>query len=288
MKKIEDYSFAVDAIRNELSNYIQKYGLKSLVLGVSGGIDSALVAALAKPVCDELGVPLIGMSITIETNKPVEIARAEAVGKSFCTYFKEIDLTEEYLYIKSKLLDDDSDIYIGDESEMSKKIRLGNTKARLRMARLYDLAHKNKGLVLSTDNYTEYLLGFWTLHGDVGDYGMIQNLWKSEVYDMSRYIVEEELVDPKDKKALMDCVNALPTDGLGITNSDLDQIGAKSYDEVDLMLIEYLETGEIKNPKVIDRHLKSMFKRNNPTNLPRDIYFDKHGSVEKFTDFKKK
>jgi len=65
-------------------------------------------------------------------------------------------------------------------------------KARIRMILLYDLAGGNDGMVLSTDNYTEYLLGFWTLHGDVGDFGMIQSLWKTEVYDMVEWIRDNE------------------------------------------------------------------------------------------------
>lgn len=57
-------------------------------------------------------------------------------------------------------------------------------QARCRMMYLYDIASRHKGLVMSTDNQTEYQLGFWTIHGDVGDFDPIQDLWKTEVYEL--------------------------------------------------------------------------------------------------------
>lgn len=145
------------------------------------------------------------------------------------------------------------------------------------MIYLYDTAKKTKGMVLSTDNYTEYLLGFWTLHGDVGDFGMIQNLWKSEVYDIAKYIVKNELQSGAEKKALQECIDGVPTDGLGITSSDLEQLGAESYEQVDGILQSYLNykanpepvDDEVLNHPVIKRHLASGFKRNNPFNISR-------------------
>lgn len=270
---ITDYKAAVANIRNELKKYIQNAGLKSLVVGVSGGIDSTLSAALAKPVCDELNIPFITRSITILTNKPDEIARAKAVGLAFSHDFKETDLSEGFNKMVSMVIED---YKTADTNSFDYKIRIGNLKARTRMIYLYDLAGKNKGMVLSTDNYTELLLGFWTLHGDVGDYGMIQNLWKTEVYAMSKYLVTT-FNDDKQKEALQLCIDATPTDGLGITNSDLDQIGAGSYEEVDEILIKMLknpENPELKNNKVVQRKIKSEFKRENPYNIPRNLITD--------------
>lgn len=264
---IKDYQTAVANIRKQLKEYIQHSGLKSLVVGISGGIDSALTVVLASEVCKELGIPLIGRSITIETNKPDEIQRAAAIGNNFTTDFKEVDLTEAFKTLANFVTEHSAD---DDKDSTDYKIRRGNIKARTRMIYLYDLASKYKGMVLSTDNYTELLLGFWTLHGDVGDYGMIQNLWKTEVYEMSRVLAEKMEAAPK--KALLDCVTAVATDGLGITNSDLDQIGAGSYEEVDQILLKLFTPealGEFEKHPVIQRKLKSEFKRNNPYNIPR-------------------
>ena len=294
MNFIIDYSTSLSKIRTELKNYLVENNLKSLIIGISGGIDSALVVAIAKPICDELGVNLIGRSITIKSNKPDEIERARKIGNNFCHDFKEIDLTHKYEELS---LLDDYDIapevengmeYIEHKVSTECKIRMGNIKARLRMIYLYNLASKNHGLVLSTDNYTEYLLGFWTLHGDVGDYSMIQYLWKTEVYEMSEYIINNELKTAEEKEALKLCVDATATDGLGITNSDLDQIlpswegsSRDGYKKVDEILIDHMDylrwygtPGEKefpdRNNPVIIRNKKSEFKRNNPTMLSRE------------------
>ncbi len=270
---ITDYKTAVTNIKNELRTYLTENNLKSLILGVSGGIDSALCAALARPVCDETGAKLYCRSITISTNKPEEIKRAGDIGKYFGHDFREVNLSLIFNKIIPGIAEDYKEI---DKSEHSYKIRQGNIKARMRMIYLYDLAAKHGGMVLSTDNYTELLLGFWTLHGDVGDYGMIQNLWKTEVYATAKYLVEN-IKDKKQADALNACINAVPTDGLGITNSDLDQIGASSYAEVDEILINYLKNPYNKsllNHKVVKRKLASEFKRNNPFNIPRNKITD--------------
>jgi len=179
----------------------------------------------------------------------------------------------------------DDDIIPASDTKFH-KIKLGNIKARTRMIYLYNLAYKNKGLVLSTDNYTEYLVGFWTLHGDVGDYGMIQELWKTEVYNMAEWICAMELVGD-DRAALHNCITCTATDGLGITSSDLDQLlpgfvgtSRDGYKEVDRILDLWVNTPPsfvktasdilYKNHPVIQRHLNSEFKRNNPLNLKRE------------------
>ncbi len=270
---IQNYKKSIQNIHNELKQYLINANLKALIIGVSGGIDSGLTAALARPVCDELGVKLHCRSITISTNKPDEINRARLTGEAFGHSFKEVNLSETFNKIISNITEDFEKT---DKSEHSYKIRQGNVKARMRMMYLYDLAAKYRGMVLSTDNYTELLLGFWTLHGDVGDYGMIQNLWKTEVYAAADYLVKN-LNDTKQAQALQACIDAVPTDGLGITNSDLDQIGASSYAEVDAVLIAYLKNPDDKNilnHKVVKRKLASEFKRNNPYNIPREKITD--------------
>jgi NAD+ synthase len=269
---IKDYKRAVENIRHELKAYILKNKLQSLVLGISGGIDSALCTVLAFDVCKELNIPMIGRSLTIETNKPEEIRRAAAIGKYFTTDFKEVDLTDGFKVLANMLAQNEGE-YILDN--FADKIRRGNMKVRTRMIYIYDLASKHKGMVLSTDNYTELLLGFWTLHGDVGDYGMIQNLWKTEVYEMSRFLAAS--MDQGPKKALLDCVEAVATDGLGITNSDLDQIKAATYEEVDQILLKLFDEkglGEFAQHPVIQRKYSSEFKRNNPYNIPRERITD--------------
>ncbi len=268
----EECNLVITNLRNELKQYLLNNNLKSIVLGISGGIDSALIAAISKPICDELNIPIIGRSLTIKTNKVDEINRSMNIGKNFCTDFNHLDLSEDYDDIE--YFDDIVDPIV-DNTLNGKKIRLGNIKARLRMIYLYNLASKNKGMVMSTDNYTEYLLGFWTICGDQGDYAQIQMLWKTEVYKLSQYIVDNEL-EGKVKLALQECINAVPTDGLGISNSDLEQIGASSYQEADKILYDYIVNKEksiYKDHLVINRHIKSEFKRHIPIIIERPVLF---------------
>jgi NAD+ synthetase len=263
-----DCKRVVENIRSNLKEYIIKYNLQSLVLGMSGGADSTLCAALARPVCDELGIKLIGRSLPIVSNKPDEIERARCAGNAFCHDFKEVNLAEMYYHFLLFLGDNES------YEDAENKVRNGNIKARLRMVHLYDLAFRNKGMVLSTDNLTEYYLGFWTLHGDVGDYGMIQNLWKMEVYELINYL-SEELRGTMGFGALRDAYNAIPTDGLGVSESDLEQFGVDSYNEVDDILqkqcIESFDQ-DCANPVVL-RYSNSHFKRDNPYCIPREELF---------------
>lgn len=269
--KTLNYSTVLTNIRSELRNYITEKHLKSLVLGVSGGIDSALVAAIAKPICDELNIPLIGRSITIGTNKPDEILRAKLIGESFCTDFKEDNMENEYNVLShiNPLMENEL-----TPLELVKwKIRNGNIKARLRMINLYNLASTNQGVVLGTENKCEENLGFFTIAGDeTSDFEPIKELWKTEVYELSEWLVQNDLKTDRKKLALQSCIDAVATDGLGITNSDLEQIlpnfqgssrdGYKKVDEI-LQNWIYNKQGDINNP-VIQRHINSDFKRKRP------------------------
>ncbi|MDR3046353.1 MAG: NAD(+) synthase [Bacteroidales bacterium] len=246
----------VDAIRNEMDEYIRKYKLNSLVLGISGGIDSALCAALLNPVCQQNHIPLIGRSITIETNSSEEIDRSVKIGENFCTDFQLMDLTPTYYEnCKNLILLDDT---------MLSKMRKGNMKARMRMIVLFDLAQLYKGLVISTDNYTEYLTGFWTLHGDVGDYAIIMNLWKTEVYHLSKYLLKE--YNSLQQEALQLCIDATPVDGLGISKSDCEQLQVQNYYEADRLFYEYFVEKDValETHPLIKRYKSSDYKRNNP------------------------
>lgn len=212
-------------VNNTLVYGIKKYcdinNIKTLVLGISGGIDSTVVAALAK----QTGIPLIGVSMPCSTNKECENDAALLVGKEFCTEFKVCNLQ----HVASTVID-----FCNCIGECENPIPQGNIKARLRMITLYDIAWKNHGIVLDTDNLTEHHLGFWTIHGDDGDFNPIGALWKHEVYDLAKWLKENRF---KDSEALTASIELMPTDGNGVSNSDLDQIAPnKTYDDVDEIL----------------------------------------------------
>lgn len=254
-----NYEKVFQVLVEETSNYIRSNHLRAMVLGVSGGIDSTVVAAICHEVSKRTGIPLIGRSLPIK-NKKDEFDVSKLVGEAFCDDFKVWELSHIY---KAALLEccleageaNASNSYWIDElEEMPSRtpIANGNLQARCRMMYLYDLAGLKQGLVMSTDNQTEYQLGFWTIHGDVGDFDPIQDLWKTEVYGLAKWLVSyyrsnkgtyipSDSTAERDKRwdmedALIKSIALTPTDGLGISNSDLDQIGAKSYNDVDRLL----------------------------------------------------
>ena len=255
-----EISHAIKVMRAKMAAYIMDNQLKSLIVGISGGVDSAFAAALLRPVCDFTNTKLIGRSITIETNKEDEIERSKLVGSLFCHDFQHLDYTHIYNVYKGELPDLDN--------QALSNLRTGNCKARLRMICLYDLAQLNKGIVISTDNFTEYLTGFWTLHGDVGDYAPFIHLWKTEVYSAAKFLCSQHTKEQAD--ALTQCINAVPTDGLGISNSDLDQLGAATYKEVDEILTAYFKgDNSLKEHPCVERFHNSDFKRRNPLSISR-------------------
>jgi len=270
-----DYAVLHDRILGGLRAYLTEHpGLRSLVVGVSGGIDSALTCALAwEALRTVTGVRLFARSLPIESNTEGEIRRAEQIGTRFSHDYLEKDLTRGFEALYADIV---AGTGRGDRACREERIRRGNLKARVRMTYLFDLAHAEHGMVLSTDNYTEYLIGFWTLHGDVGNFGMLQFLWKTEVYGLARHLAErfEAQGRCEDARALAECIDAVPTDGLGISESDFDQLGVRDYETVDRMLLAYLngDRDHCDHPLIV-RHLGSAFKRLDPLSLRREALF---------------
>lgn len=293
MEKL-NYEKVFCTLVDKTREYIQNNNLSAMVLGISGGIDSTVVAAICHEVSKQTGIPLIGRSLPIK-NKNDEFSTSKLVGEAFCDNFEVTNLYEVF----NKFLT----LVDGDNLVSLKRTPIadGNIQARLRMIYLYNLASIHKGLVLSTDNQTEYQLGFWTIHGDVGDFNPLFGLWKTEVYEIAKWIEvmygtmaegADEAMDMDDylnkELAIYKSIALTPTDGLGISNSDLDQIGAKSYAEVDDILqtmllyknperekwdILYNKYGEEVVNKVWNRHLASEFKRKNlPIVIERKLY----------------
>lgn len=265
-----DYGIVAKNIRAELKAYIQKSGLKALVLGVSGGVDSCLVSVIAKPVCLELGIPLIGRSIVIDSNKQDEIDRARDVGRLFCTDFKEVNLTGVYQIIRDTINTLEGMPYIS-EDDYKTRVRHGNFKARIRNGfYLYNMAHANNGMVIGTTNATEYELGYYTIAGGDGsvDYEPIVGLWKSEVYEMCEWLIQNELTSNCEITAVRECCECVATAGLGVSVGDLDELGKSSYSEVD----HILQNPEDFPDDVITKRRKSAeFKKYVPISLNRSV-----------------
>lgn len=235
MKKITDYGKVFSILVKRTEDYICSNNLRCMVLGISGGIDSTVVAAICHEVSRRTGVPLIGRSLPTKHNKEGEKSAALMVGKAFCNDFKEISIKYPYDAYLDFLEGIDEDI---------NPIADGNIQARLRMIYLYNLASIHRGLVMDTDNLTENNLGYFTIHGDVGDFNPIGGLWKTEVFKLAEWLFNEyknnDYTYLTKAEAMWASLQLKPTAGLGITDSDLDEIGADSYEQVDYILQEIL------------------------------------------------
>lgn len=288
-----NYEKVFKTLVEETGNYLVNHSLRAMVLGVSGGIDSTVVAAICCEVNKQTNIPLIGRSLPIK-NKKDEFSVSELVGKAFCNDFAVCPMTRPYhAALLNVCIDAGSanSYFLEELEEMPNRtpIANGNLQARCRMIHLYDLAGIHGGLVMSTDNQTEYQLGFWTIHGDVGDFDPIQDLWKTEVYQLAEWLKLFYYTDADKAVAIGESIKLTPTDGLGISNSDLDQIGAKSYNDVDRVLqtlvcpaspendrVQDALTVEI-GPEIIDKIIKrrrnSRFKREkSPIYISRERY----------------
>lgn len=270
MEDKKDYNVVFDNIVEDLRQYVIKNKLRSMVLGISGGIDSTVCAAICHEVSKKTGVPLIGRSLTIK-NKEDETSTAKLVGEAFCNEFEDFKLIGLFHYAADTLRFFEQDNY---KEKWTNPIADGNIQARLRMIYLYHLAGITNGFVIDSDNKTENLLGFWTICGDVGDYKPIGNLWKTEVYELAKYL-EEKYKYNSDMKvvAVTNSIGLTPTDGLGISSSDLEQIGANSYEEVDEILKGLLASfDDSHNEKRLDLDfiIKS-FKETYNGNIDKDV-----------------
>lgn len=241
-----------------LADYCSNHNLKTVVTGSSGGLDSAITLGIAQRACQLCELKSIGVIMPCGSS-----AESMILGRAAIDVFGAnklcIDLTS---------MAENMHILFGSSTDLpSSKIAYGNIKARLRMITLYHIAQLTGGMVLSTDNLSEYWMGFWTKHGDEGDFGMIQNILKgTELYDIAEYLgVPQEIVEAK------------PDDGLGVANGDEDQLGAP-YPIVDRVMLEFLNRGD-KTPadipqevvnKIIGRYRNTMFKRRGTVNLTRE------------------
>lgn len=257
----------LEHIISNLESYRFSHKINQVFIGMSGGIDSTLTASLFK----NAGYYVNGVIIPIEQN-PEETERAIEACESLEIQYRLIDLTDLYKTVKNGFTEVDPFIHLNTEREAKRR---GNIKARLRMMALYNMASNNGGLVASTDNFSELAAGFWTLHGDVGDVAPIQSLTKSWEVPL----IAEELGLPQS------IIKAVPTDGLGISESDEDQLGV-SYLEFDIVLLNMIHknfqktsdistTDRVKLDLIQERLIKTAYKRKNPYNLEHPLYVNR-------------
>jgi len=221
-----------------LKNELKESKTDGFVLGLSGGVDSAVCATLIKKATDNC----LGLILPIKSSV-MELDNAQEFASSIGLKTNYIDLTGVYKNI-IKFLPDNN------------KIALGNLKARLRMMVIYYYANINNFLVCGTGNKTELTLGYFTKYGDGGcDILPIGDLYKTEVWEFARALNIPEKIIAK-----------TPTADLWEGQTDKEEIGF-SYNEIDESL-QKIVVGKIEGEigkKLYEMNKQSEHKRRPPS-----------------------
>jgi NAD+ synthase len=217
-----DYQNVSNQITSWLKNQLEKSNQKGFVVGISGGIDSAVVSTL----CAETGMPTIAVSLPIAQHPALANEHIAFLRTKFLNVRSaESDLSNVFYKMENELWGSlfDYNPHAINTNENHDLVS-ANLRSRLRMCALYAFANASGFLVAGTGNKVEdFGIGFFTKHGDGAvDLSPIGDLMKSEVRGLAKHL-----------GIIEDIVKAVPADGLWNDNrSDEDQIGA-TYDELE-------------------------------------------------------
>lgn len=239
----------VNHIVNWLKDYAINAKVNGFVIGVSGGIDSAVTSTL----CAKTGLDVLCVEMPIHQAKS-QVNRALGHIDWLKSNFKNVSMTQVNLTpVFDSLIEELPTVKDVEVRFMS----LANTRARLRMTTLYYFAALQKYLVAGTGNKVEdFGVGFYTKYGDGGvDLSPIADLLKTEVYEVAKYLgINQDIID------------AAPTDGLwGDDRTDEDQIGA-SYPELEWAMQMKDEGKTIDNFEGRQRDVFQIFMKFNIAN----------------------
>ncbi len=242
-----------EKVNTEIVNWLKSYainaGVNGFVVGISGGIDSALTSTL----CAQTGLTTLCVEMPIHQAES-HVSRAKEHIEQLKVRFPNVsntivDLTPVFESFRiSNLLTSD---------ERKTQLSLANSRARLRMTTLYYLAGIQGLLVAGTGNKVEdFGVGFYTKYGDGGvDLSPIADLLKSEVNMLASYLNVPHSI-----------LNATPSDGLfGDNRSDEDQLGA-SYDELEIAMLADEDGKTENNFSGREKEVFKIYKRLNKTN----------------------
>jgi len=235
----------METLAQKLCDWIEgkvtKAKAEGVVFGLSGGIDSAVVAVLSMRVFPKntLAIIIPCHSLEADINDTLDLIN------KFNIPYKIIDLSKVYDSLIHLLND--------KEKEGSFKLAEANIKPRLRMITLYYFANKLNYLVVGTGNKSELTIGYFTKYGDGGaDILPLGNLLKSQVKELAEYLDIPKKI-----------INKLPSAGLWEGQTDEQEIGI-NYDQLD----KYLKIGKLNNKmieeKIQDKIAKSAHKRTTP------------------------
>jgi NAD+ synthase len=245
MDRIIDYENLSDKIQEWILSYTVENKITTLVVGVSGGIDSAVVSTL----CAKTGLPTLVIGMPLNSSESNTNLSNEHIS-FLCSKYSNvhgytIDLSKTFQEFKSNKL---------FETEFNSELGFANTKSRLRMITLYQIAASRNGIVVGTGNKVEdFGVGFYTKYGDGGvDISPIADLYKTEVRNLGRHL-----------GVINEIINSEPTDGLWEDNRvDEVQIGA-TYEELEWAMEKGIgkQNYSEKEYKIIETFL-SFNKRN--------------------------
>lgn len=254
----EEANQIISNIRRLVHQYFKENGLSYAIFGKSEGLDSSVIAGLLS---DIDGLKPIGVIMPCESD-----LEAERIARVVLDHFKipwiRVDLTREFHFLMghyyssdgiygqlSKILRHYGDTEVLKSMPNRKARATGNIKARLRMITLYHIAQLTGGIVISTDNLSEFWMGFWTLNGDVGDLSPIQYVLKG----LEEYALAEVLGVPRES------IDAVPTDGLEVIpgGTDQDQLGLP-YHDLDRVIIALLQNKFDGDRKIVESDLNDL------------------------------
>jgi NAD+ synthase len=216
-----------------LQGEVNKAGFSKAVLGISGGVDSAVVAVLAQKA---FGGNFLGLMLPSSTSSNASFADASALCEKF-------NISVEKISIGSLV-----DTYFQDKKEAS-KLRIGNFAARMRMSVLYDISARENALVLGTGNKSEILLGYGTIFGDLAcAINPIGELYKTEIFEFAHHLGVPESILTK-----------APSADLWEGQSDEGEFGF-SYAQIDKLLYAHVEENLDKEALINAGFEKEMVK----------------------------
>lgn len=231
-KKPEKIALIHDALVMGLKNYFQKLGFKKATLGLSGGIDSAVVMALA---AEALGAENVHpILLPSQYSSDHSIKDAEDLAKNLGSPYEIIPIKSIYESFEKELKPHFKDLPFGIAEE--------NIQARSRGVLLMALSNKFGYILLNTSNKSESAVGYGTLYGDMnGGLSVIGDVYKIDVFALARYINREQEIIP------WNTINKSPSAELRPDQKDSDSL--PDYEILDTILFEYIENR--KGPREI-------------------------------------
>ncbi|MCA8968744.1 MAG: NAD+ synthase [Planctomycetes bacterium] len=224
-------NFLVDFVRAEVT----KFGFDKVVLGLSGGIDSALSAAFAARALGPSNV--LAYAMPHRDSAATSLEDAKTVADSLGIPLEVVDITAAVEALREGLACDDA-------------VGLGNIKARTRMICLYEKSRSERALVLGTSNKTELLLGYGTQHADMASgLNPLGDLYKTQVFALSEHIGLPRAV-----------IDKPPSADLWVGQKDEDELGF-TYAEVDRLLVRMIDRRESNDDLVEDGFTREFVER---------------------------